>query len=462
MIDRKLLRNSESIKKIKESEKKRFNDLSNLERSLELDEAILKKEFDLRQICKNLNKLNSEIKNIYKFKKKDENEESKNKVSLQQFIEQKNQFQLQKDEETKKLLLMQHEFDEVFKKIGNILHKDVVVSNTEDDNPVVANFVPINPVYKEISKNLKENDLKTSLENLSINGLLTHDKIMQKLNGLEMQRGAKIAGHRGYFLQNEIALLQNSLARYAIDFAVERNLLYIQPPVLINGTVMKKTCQLSDFEENLYCVRNENETDKFLVATSEQPISGFFMDERIKEADLPIKFAGDSLCFRKEAGAHGKDNLGIFRIHQFQKIELFYVTNNDSEKYHKEMVEYACDFLKSLDIEYKLIGIVSGALNDAAAIKYDIEAFFPGSNTYRELNSISNCTDYQSRNLNIRKGIQKIDGEKEYVHMLNGTLCAVHRSLCCILENYQTKEGIRIPKVLQKYMGGKEFLEYKK
>jgi len=186
------------------------------------------------------------------------------------------------------------------------------------------------------------------------------------------------------------------------------------------------------------------------------------MDEWLEAKELPIKYAGISPCFRKEAGAHGKDVWGIFRVHQFEKVEQFVITTpEESWKMHEEMIKVSEEFYQSLGLPYRIVNIASGALNDAAAKKYDLEAWFPGYNSYRELVSCSNCTDYQSRSANIRLRSDKSkDDTKKYVHMLNGTLSATERTMCCILENYQTDKGVKVPEVLIPYVG-LEFLPYK-
>lgn len=223
---------------------------------------------------------------------------------------------------------------------------------------------------------------------------------------------------------------------------------------------------MSDFEENLYKVTGHSADEPFyLVATSEQPISALHRGEWIDPTDLPIRYAGVSSCFRKEAGAHGKDVWGIFRVHQFEKVEQFCITTPDkSWEMQEEMIKIAEEFYQGLELPYHVINIVSGELNDAAARKYDLEAWFPGYGTYRELVSCSNCTDFQSRGLDVRLqvGKEKAGKDKAFVHMLNATLCATERTMCCILENYQTPEGFRVPKVLQPFMGGLEFVPYNK
>lgn len=226
---------------------------------------------------------------------------------------------------------------------------------------------------------------------------------------------------------------------------------------------MAQTAQLSQFDEELYKVTGDNE-DMYLIATSEQPISAFHANEWFEQPkeQLPVKYAGYSTCFRKEAGAAGRDTWGIFRVHQFEKVEQFCLTEPEkSWEMFDHMIQNSEDFYQSLGLSYRVVSIVSGALNNAAAKKYDLEAWFPFQGAYKELVSCSNCTDYQSRNLEIRCGIKKMgDREKKYVHCLNSTLTATTRTLSCILENYQTPEGIRVPEPLIPYMDGRDFLPF--
>lgn len=254
--------------------------------------------------------------------------------------------------------------------------------------------------------------------------------------------------------------MNQALISYATSFLINKDYTALQPPFFMKQELMHKTCELNDFEENLYKV----EDDLYLIATSEQPISALHTDEWLKTADLPIRYAGVSSCFRKEAGAHGKDMWGIFRVHQFEKIEQFILCEAEqSWDMHEEMINSAKEFYESLKLPYRVVNIVGGALNDAAAKKYDLEAWFPGYDDYRELVSCSNCTDFQSRALDIRHGTKKkneMEGNN-FVHMLNATLTATTRTLCCILENYQTPEGVVVPEVLRPFMGGKEFLPFK-
>ena len=244
----------------------------------------------------------------------------------------------------------------------------------------------------------------------------------------------------------------------------ESNYTQIQPPFFMKKSIMEQTCQLSDFAENLYQVEGGDEGTEpyYLIATSEQPISALHMKEWIEPADLPFHYAGVSSCFRKEAGSHGRDVWGIFRVHQFEKVEQFiYCDPSESWNELEKMIATSEKFYQALGLAYQVINIVSGELNDAAAKKYDLEAWFPGYDAYRELVSCSNCTDYQARALETRYALKNTD-EKIYVHMLNGTMCATTRTMCCILENNQTEEGINIPEALRPYMGGLEFMPYDK
>ena len=282
-----------------------------------------------------------------------------------------------------------------------------------------------------------------------------------------MVRVLQVAGQRGFFLTGPGVLVNMALMQYGLDFLRKRGYQPTATPLFMNQSVMAKTAQLSDFDEQLYKVSGERDDEPlYLIATSEQPIACFHSDEWFDEPGkmLPIKYAGYSTCFRKEAGSHGKDTWGLFRIHQFEKVEQFVITEPEkSWEMFDQMIATSEGFFQSLGIGYRVVGIVSGALNNAAAKKYDLEAWFPNYGEYKELVSCSNCTDYQSRRLEIRCGPKKMgDREKKYVHCLNSTLCATERALCCILENYQTPEGLAVPEPLRPYLGGIDFIPYVK
>jgi len=282
------------------------------------------------------------------------------------------------------------------------------------------------------------------------------------VDGFDAKAGVIVAGHRGYFLRGHGVRLNQALINFGIDFLSKRKYTPLQPPYFMNKDIMAETAQLSEFDEALYKVTGEDE--KYLIATSEQPISAYHRKEWLDEKQLPLRYAGISTCFRKEAGAHGKDAWGIFRIHQFEKVEQFCITSPEkSWEMFEEMIQVAEEFYRALGLPYRVVAIASGALNNAAAKKYDLEAWFPTLGRFRELVSASNCTDYQARAMETRFGHpKKGDQSKQYVHMLNATLCATERTICCILENYQTTEGVVVPPALRPYMGGLELMPFVK
>ena len=288
-----------------------------------------------------------------------------------------------------------------------------------------------------------------------------HHELLYMIGGYEPERGVKVAGHRGYFLTGVGCLLNQALIQYGLSFLCKKKYTPIQPPFMMKKDVMAETAQLSQFDEELYKVTGGDD-EKYLIATSEQPISALHRGEWIPTTDCPLRYAGISTCFRKEAGSHGKDAWGIFRIHQFEKIEQFVLIDPESSwEEHNRMSAISEEFYQSLNLPYHVIAICAGALNNAAAKKLDLEAWFPTLGVYRELVSCSNCTDYQSRALEIRYGQNKKESQgKQYIHMLNSTLCATERTICCILENYQTPTGVTVPEVLRPFMGGIDFMPF--
>jgi seryl-tRNA synthetase len=421
-----------NLEKIKVSQRKRNASVELVDKVVEADKVWVKLRFQVDEINKKINVTQKEIGQKYK-----------NKENADDLIAKKSE--LEKERETKKVELdeKEKERDRNLMLIGNIVHESVVESNDEKNNNIIKE-------WDGKTKEVKE-------------GILPHNHVLERLSGFDSDRGAKIAGHRGYFLLDDGLDLNLALIRYGLDFLQKRGYKKIQTPFFMNRDVMAKTAQLEQFDEELYKVTGEGE-DKYLIATSEQPISAFHMGEWFEKPseDLPIKYAGYSTCFRKEAGAHGKDTWGIFRVHQFEKIEQFCITEPEkSWEMFDSMIQTSEEFMQSLGFSYRIVSIVSGALNNAAAKKYDLEAWFPYQKEYKELVSCSNCTDYQSRNLEVRCGMKKLNqSEKKYVHMLNSTLCATERTLCCLIENYQTPDGVVVPEVLRPYMGGKEFLPF--
>merc|ERR1719220_2710143 len=278
-----------------------------------------------------------------------------------------------------------------------------------------------------------------------------------------MNRGSVTSGNRGYYLIGPAVLLQQGLIQLALQGLVKEGFTPLYTPFFMKKDVMQEVAQLSQFDEELYKVVGKGSEDvkdksideKYLIATSEQPIAAYHRDEWVSEKNLPIKYAGLSTCFRQEVGSHGRDTGSIFRVHQFEKVEQFVITSphdDASWKELEEMIGNAENFCKMLNIPYRIVCIVSGALNNAAAKKLDLEAWFPGSGAFRELVSCSNCLDYQARRLKVKYGQTKKMTGTEFCHMLNATMCAVTRVICVLLEQNQTETGIKVPEALEMYM----------
>ncbi|MBI5697933.1 MAG: serine--tRNA ligase [Thaumarchaeota archaeon] len=278
-----------------------------------------------------------------------------------------------------------------------------------------------------------------------------HIDISAELDLVDLERAAKTAGARFYYLKNNLVKLNQALVHYALDYLSEKQYTLVQPPYMINKSSMEGAIIANDFQDVIYKVDGE---DLYLIGTSEHAIAAMHSDEIIEGKDLPIRYAGVSPCFRKEAGAHGRDQKGIFRVHQFEKVEQYvFARPEDSWKEHEKMLTVAEEFYQSLEIPYKVMLLSSGDLGKVSAKTYDIEAWMAGQNAYREIVSCSNCLDFQARRLKIRFR-DKTNEQTQYLHSLNSTLVATTRTLVAIMENFQTKDGhINVPKPLQKYLG---------
>ncbi|CAE6446922.1 unnamed protein product [Rhizoctonia solani] len=441
---------------IKESQRKRGGSVELVDEVIAMYKHWVEAQFEANQVKKQVNAVQKEI-----------TAKRKAKEPFDEFLEQKNKLEAQVAEMEKAVDEEERVMRAKAATIGNLVNKGVPISQTEV--PSAPSTIPsfhkhYSLCYKDDNKVLKTwhpDGPNAQVEKKS--DILAHHEVMIRIGAFDTERGSKVAGHRGFFLTEDGVDLNQALINYGLDFLRKRGYKKIQPPFFMRKDAMAKTAQLDQFDEELYKVSGDGE-DKYLIATSEQPISAFHSDELFDqpEKQLPIKYAGYSTCFRKEAGAAGRDTWGIFRVHQFEKVEQFCITQPEhSWEMFEHMVENAEAFYQSLKIPYQVVAIVSGALNLAASQKYDLEAWFPFQGAYKELVSCSNCTDYQSRRLRIQCGQkQKGDTRTNWVHMLNGTLCATERALCCIVENYQSPEGLVIPEVLRPYMQGRELLPY--
>lgn len=317
--------------------------------------------------------------------------------------------------------------------IPNLIHESVPIGTDETAN-------------KEIRKwgKIPEFDFKIN----------DHIDISESLDLVDLERAAKVAGARFYYLKNDLVRLNQSLIHYGLDYLAKKGYALVQPPYMINRESMEGAVIADDFEEVIYKVDGE---DLYMIGTSEHAMAAMHSKEIIEGKDLPLRYAGVSPCFRKEAGAHGRDQKGIFRVHQFDKIEQFIFSRpEDSWKEHEKMLSTAEEFYQNLEIPHKVILLSSGDMGKVSAKTYDIEAWMAGQNAYREIVSCSNCLDYQARRLKIRFR-DKTNEDTQYLHTLNSTLIATTRVLVAIMENFQTKDGhIRIPDVLQSYMGNQK------
>lgn len=338
------------------------------------------------------------------------------------------------------LLVAEKDRNFALKEIGNLLHESVPVDDNEDNNVVERTY-----------------------GDCTLKKKYSHVDLICMIDGMDGERGTTVSGGRGYYLTGPTVFLEQALIQLALRTLLKKGYKPLYTPFFMRKDIMQEVAQLSQFDEELYKIigKGENSEDKsveekYLIATSEQPIAAFHRDEWIPESALPIKYAGLSTCFRQEVGSHGRDTRGIFRVHQFEKVEQFCLTSpfdNKSWETMEEMITNAEEFCKALEIPYRIINIVSGALNNAAAKKFDLEAWFPGSEAFRELVSCSNCLDYQARRLLVRYGqTKKMNATTDYVHMLNATMCATTRVICAILEVHQTETGIKIPAALKQFL----------
>ncbi|CAN0909868.1 Serine--tRNA ligase, cytoplasmic [Linum grandiflorum] len=416
---------------IRESQRRRSASVEIVDEIIKLDKEWRQRQFEYDNLRKDFNKINKQVAKL-RISGEDATE------LIQSTDDNKKQTALKEIEvqEAKASLYAK------LRTVGNLVHDSVPISKDEANNEVVR-------VWGE-----KRTDKK----------LKSHVDLVELLGIADLKKGADIAGSRGYYLKGDGVLLNQALINYGISFLRRRGFTALQTPFFMVKEVMAQCAQLDQYDEELYKVTGEGD-DKYLIATAEQPVCAYHLDEWIHPTELPTRYSGYSTCFRKEAGSHGKDTLGIFRVHQFEKVEQFCITSpNDNTSWVmlEEMIKNSEEFYQTLNLPYQVISIVSGALNDAAAKKYDLEAWFPASNAYRELVSCSNCTDYQSRRLETRYGQKKSnEAAKQYVHMLNSTLTATERTMCCILENYQREDGVEIPEVLRPYMDGVTFMPFK-
>ena len=415
MLDPKIIKeNPESIRKMLKSRNVEF-DFDGLVESDKLRRDLILQTDELRK------KKNQVAQEISKKKKAGE-DASEILENMKKVSEELSELESSQEKIEKKYL-------KLALTIPNLIHESVPIGMDDSANKEIKKWGKI-PEF-----NFKVND---------------HIDISENLDLVDLERAAKVAGARFYYLKNDLVRLNQSLIHYALEFLTTKNYSLIQPPYMINHQSMEGAVIADDFEEVIYKIENE---DLYMIGTSEHAMAAMHSGEIIEGKDLPLRYAGVSPCFRKEAGAHGRDQKGIFRVHQFDKIEQFVFTRpEDSWKEHERMLAIAEEFYQNLEIPHRVMLLSSGDMGKISAKTYDIEAWMAGQNAYREIVSCSNCLDFQARRLKIRYR-EKTNEETKYIYTLNSTLVATSRILVSIIENFQTKDGhIEVPKVLRKYL----------
>lgn len=346
-------------------------------------------------------------------------------------------------------------------------------ADIEEGKKVKAELAERETYFKEIDDafitlmkdvpNLHTDDVPVGDEKASVevkkfgeqkSGGVDHLELAESRDWVDFERGSKVAGNKFYFLKNDLALLENALTQYALDFVIKKGFTFMTVPHMVSSRIADGTgfAPRGSEQEDEYFINGE---DLILIGTAEIPLTGYHADEILDETKLPLLYAGYSPSYRKEAGAYGKHARGLFRVHHFNKLEMYaFSLPEQSQELHERLLGIEEELWQNLGVPYHVINIASGDLGAPAAKKYDLEYWSPIDQTYRELTSCSNCTDFQARNLNIR--VRRQDGKVEVLHTLNGTAVSTARSLIAIIENYQTKDGkVRIPDVLVPYMRGK-------
>ncbi len=433
MIDIKMLRDDPSL--FRKAMVDRFMDPSPVEEFLKLDQEWRENIKKINELRSRRNAKSLEVSRAVKEKR--DSEEIKNEVK---------EINASLSAIESRQALVEQNREKIVSHIPNLLDPSVPICKGDENNLVVR-------VNGEAS--VRKDSLETFLKesnNLGkyriVENTQSHVDIIEKYDLVDLERATKIAGSRFYISKNRLLKLELALVNYAIDFLSQKGFSVVEPPPMIAGSAVWKATDQGTFDDAIYKIEGE---DLYLISTSEHPIASMLMDEIVEPRELPLRVGGFSPCFRKEAGAHGKDTKGIFRVHYFKKVEQFiFCRPEDSWDFFEELTGNTEEFLQSLEIPYRVVNVCSGELGNLAAKKFDIEGWFPHQGRYRELASISNDLDYQARSLNIR--YRTPDGNV-FLHTLNGTAMASSRTVVAIIENFSDAEKIRIPEVLIPYTG---------
>lgn len=417
-----------------ESQKKRGMSVEIIEKAIELDKKWREKLKETNMLRKKRNELSKQLKGSKDPKIVEEAKKVSEEVK-------------RAEEELKEL---ESELEKVLLSIPNIVHESVPVGKDESENVPIRYWGKAKVYFEDVDKFLMNTKGMAEYEVTDFKPV-GHADAVELFGWADIARAGKIAGSRFYFLLDDLLWLDFALTLYALDFLAKKGFKILLPPFMLKKEAYKGVTAFGDFEDVIYKIEGE---DLHLIATSEHAIAAMHMNETLEESELPLLYAGFSPCFRKEAGAHGKDTKGIFRVHQFNKVEQFvFCLPEQSWDWHEKLLENAEKLWQGLGIPYRVVNICTGDLGVVAAKKYDIEAWLPSQATYREMVSCSNCTDWQSYRLNIRYAEKKGMPSKGFVHTLNSTAIATTRAITAIIENYQLEDGrVEIPKVLRKYL----------
>ena len=335
----------------------------------------------------------------------------------------------------------------------DLMDLEVKFNEVDADYQAQLNGIP-NVIFDDVPEGGEEDSVEIKAWGEKKSGATDHLDYATSRDWVDFERGAKVAGAKFYYLKGDLALLENAIIQFALNKLVAKGLTFMTVPNMVNQRTMTGTgfAPRTSDQSDEYSIEGE---DLSLIATAEIPLTGYHADEIIDEDKLPLMYAGLSPCYRKEAGASGKHTRGLFRVHQFNKLEMYaFALPEKSQEIHQQILDIEEEIWQELGISYRIINIAAGDLGAPAAKKYDIEYWSPVDENYRELTSCSNCTDFQARNLNIR--VRRKDGTTDVLHTLNGTAVSLARSLVVILENYQNPDGtLAVPEVLRPYMGGR-------
>ncbi len=393
--------------------------LEDFDRLLDFDEKVRGLKREIQDLRTQRNRLSREVGQLKK-QGKDDSETIKRAEEVNKRI-------AEVEEET---AILEEKLKGIQMRLPNILHESVPYGISDEDNEVVKEWGGKPEFNFEVH---------------------SHVDLLDSLDIGDIPNAAKIAGSRFYYLKNELVMMDLAMQQMALEMLRKKGYTPMYPPFMMRREPYEGVTDLADFEDVMYKIEGE---DLYLIATSEHPLAASHMGDILEPTDLPIRLAGISTCFRKEAGSHGKDTKGIFRVHQFSKVEQFvFSLPEESWNIHEELIQNEEAFIQALKLPYRIVNVCTGDIGIVAAKKYDLELWMPGQQRYREGGSCSNCTAYQATRLNIKYRLKKGGTEKDYVHTLNSTMVANPRTLVAILEVYQQEDGsVKIPTALHKYL----------